>query len=206
MKKFLKIALIILLVAIIVVGAYFIIVKNTEKKALDIIDKMFTALKTGDESQIKEYVNLGEDEENTENESSEESEETEKMTKAMLKNLNYEVVSTKTNINKCVVNLKISNKDLKTVMGNYINKAFSLAFSQAFGGITEEELNNQLYQYFEEQYNSDSVGTLTSEVVITMKKVNGKWNVECDEKQLMNAILPGYEEVMSSLDRMEEQE
>ncbi len=206
MKKFLKIALIILLVVIILAGAYFMIVKNTEKEALDTIDKMFTALKTGDESQIKEYVNLGEDEGNAENEVVEETEETEKMTKAMLKNLNYEVVSTKTNINKCVVNLKISNKDLKTVMGNYINKAFSLALSSAFGGMTEEELNNQLYQYFEEQYNSDSVGTLTNEIVITMQKENGKWNVEYDQKQLMNAILPGYEEVMASLDRMEEQE
>ena len=92
----------------------------------------------------------------------------------MLKNLNYEVVSTDVKINECTMKLNISNKNLKTVFGNYISKAFSVAFSQAFGAMTEEEMDEQLKQYFIEQYNSEDIETVTTEVTINMKKKDGK--------------------------------
>ena len=88
---------------------------------------------------------------------------------------------------------------LLVVKGNYIAKAFSLAFSQAFGAMTEEEMDNQLKQYFEEQYNSESTETITSEMTIDLKKENGKWTVNCDEDKFVGAVLPGYKEVVESL-------
>lgn len=203
MKKVLKIALIVVLIIVLIVAGCFIALNLTKKQALDTVDKMFTAIKTGDEEQIKQYINienLTEEEETTEETAAEDQE----MEKAMLKNLNYEVISTDVRLNECTVKVNISNKDLKTVFGNYMAKAFSLAFSQAFGAITEEEMDNQLKQYFEEQYDSDSIETITTEITIDMKKENGKWNITCDEDKFVNAILPGYKEVVESLNNIEE--
>lgn len=202
MKKVLKIALILVLIIVLIVGGYFVALNLTKKQALDTVDKMFTALKTGDEEQIKQYINI---EELTEDETTEENtSEDQEMEKAMLKNLNYEVISTDVKLNECTVKVNISNKDLKTVFGNYMAKAFSLAFSQAFGAMTEEEMDNQLKQYFEEQYDSDSIETITTEITIDMKKENGKWNITCDEDKFIDAVLPGYKEVVESLNNIEE--
>lgn len=203
MKKILKTALIIILIAILIVGGYFLALNLTRKSALEAIDGMFAAVKTGDEEQMKKYINseklTEEEKEATDTEGTEDKD----MVKAMLKNLNYEVVSTDVKINKCIVKLKVSNKDLKTVFSNYMAKAFSLAFSQAFGGMTEEEMNNQLKQYFEEQYNSDSVGTITSDLTINMEKQK-EWKLDYNEDELVNAVLPGYKEVMNSMNNINE--
>lgn len=204
MKKILKIALIVILIIVLIIGGYAIALNVTKTQAIDTVDKMFTALKTGDEEQIKQYIDI----ENTieENNTTEDNiAEDQDMEKAMLKNLNYEVLSTDVKINECTMKLNISNKNLKTVFGNYISKAFSLAFSQAFGAMTEEEMDAQLKQYFEEQYNSDEIETVTTEVTINMKKEDGKWNIDCDEDTFINAVLPGYKEVEESLNNMNQE-
>ena len=172
MKKILKIALIVILIIVLIIGGYAIALNVTKTQAIDTVDKMFTAIKTGDEEQIKQYIDIENaiEENNTTEENIAEDQD---MEKAMLKNLNYEVLSTDVKINECTMKLNISNKNLKTVFGNYISKAFSLAFSQAFGAMTEEEMDAQLKQYFEEQYNSDEIETVTTEVTINMKKENG---------------------------------
>ena len=56
MKKVLKIALIVILIIVLVVGGYCIALNLTKKQALETVDNMFTALKTGDEEQIKQYI------------------------------------------------------------------------------------------------------------------------------------------------------
>ena len=71
------------------------------------------------------------------------------MEKVMLSNLNYEVLSADVKSKDCIVKLKISNKNLKEVFSNYMQKALSLAFSQAFGRVTEEKMNAQMKQYFQ---------------------------------------------------------
>ena len=204
MKKVLKILLIVLLIIILIVGGYFIALNTTKKQALDTVDKMFIALKTGDQEQIKQYINI--ENETEENETTEENiAEDQDMEKAMLKNLNYEVVSTDVKINECTVKLNVSNKNLKTVFANYMSKAFSVAFSQAFGEMTEEEMDTQLKQYFEEQYNSDDVETVTTEITINMKKQDGKWNIDGDDEAFVNAILPGYKEIEETVNNMNQE-
>lgn len=198
MKKVLKVALIVILIIALIVGGYFIYLNLTKKQALDTVDKMFTAIKTGDEEQIKQYINIDNLKEEEE-EAKSNIDKDQEMEKIMLNNLNYEVISTDVKFNQCTVKLNISNKNLKTVFENYIAKAFSLAFSQAFGAMTEEEMDNQLKQYFEEQYNSESTETITSEMTIDLKKENGKWTVNCDEDKFVDAVLPGYKEVVESL-------
>ena len=64
-------------------------------------------------------------------------------------------------------------------------------------------MNNQLKQYFEEQYNSDSVGTITSDLTINMEKQK-EWKLDYNEDELVNAVLPGYKEVMNSMNNINE--
>ena len=204
MKKFFKILLIIIVILVIICGAYFVIINSTKKSALDTIDIIFTALKAGNDEIVSEYINT---EDFTNNETEGETEniaENEEMSKIMVEKLTYEVISIDTKINQCTVKLKVSNKDLKTVFGNYITKVLSLAFSQAFEQITEEEVDKQLNEYFIQQYNSEDIQTLTNELTINMKKENGKWNLSYDNEELVNAIFPGYSEIIESFKNNEE--
>ena len=73
------------------------------------------------------------------------------------------------------------------------------------GRMTEEEMDEQLKQYFIEQYNSEDIETVTTEVTINMKKEDGKWNIDCDEDAFVDAVLPGYREVEESLNNMNQE-
>ena len=57
MKKILKIALIVILIIVLVVGGYFIALNMIKKQAMDTVDKMFTALKTGIAHLTRPYDN-----------------------------------------------------------------------------------------------------------------------------------------------------
>lgn len=197
MKKFLKALLIFVVIVGVVLGGYYFALNRTKKQALDTVDKVFTAIKTGDEQQIKQYLSFDalDEEDNSEDDA-----DSEQMSKTMLKNLKYEVVSTDVTLKECHVKVDASNKDLKTVFGNYMKKAIGVAFSQAFGGNTsEEDMNAQMQKYFEEEYNSDEIPMVTNSVTFDLKKDNGKWKVNCDENELVNAILPGYKDVENTL-------
>lgn len=197
-KVIIPIVAIILIIAI-VCGGYFLTLHFMKNSALKQVDIIFNAIKSGDEETLKQYL----DEENTTQDEESTNEETKEMQKIMLSNLNYELISSDISLKECVVKLNISNKDLNKVFSNYMQKAFSLAFSQAFGKITEEEMNEQMKQYLQEQYNSDEIETVTSELTITMIRQNGKWNMNTDNEQLINAILPGYKGLMETLNNIQ---
>ena len=200
MKKNVKI-LIIVLVSIVVlsglaVGGYFLSLHFTKVKALKAVDEVFVSLKSGDVNQLKKYINLSNSDEVTDGN---EEDDDNKTALIMLKNLNYEVVDTDIGFKNCTITLNVSNKDIKTVFSKYISNLFSLAISSAFGQITEEELNQKAEETLEKEYNSDEVETVTNPLTLNLVKENGKWNVEFDKTELLNAVLPGYTEVIESL-------
>ena len=204
MKKNVKI-LIIVLASIVVlaglaVGGYFLSLHFTKVKALKAVDEVFVSLKSGDVNQLKKYINLS-DSESTSDEVTDGNEEDDdnKTALIMLKNLNYEVVDTDIGFKNCTITLNVSNKDIKTVFSKYISNLFSLAISSAFGQITEEELNQKAEETLEKEYNSDEVETVTNPLTLNLVKENGKWKVEFDKTELLNAVLPGYTEVIESL-------
>ncbi len=204
MKKNVKI-LIIVLASIVVlaglaVGGYFLSLHFTKVKALKAVDEVFVSLKSGDVNQLKKYINLS-DSESTSDEVTDGDEEDDdnKTALIMLKNLNYEVVDTDIGFKNCTITLNVSNKDIKTVFSKYISNLFSLAISSAFGQITEEELNQKAEETLEKEYNSDEVETVTNPLTLNLVKENGKWNVDFDKTELLNAVLPGYTEVIESL-------
>ena len=204
MKKNVKILIIVLasivVLAGLVVGGYFLSLHFTKVKALKAVDEVFVSLKSGDVNQLKKYINLS-DSESTSDEITDGDEEDDdnKTALIMLKNLNYEVVDTDIGFKNCTITLNVSNKDIKTVFSKYISNLFSLAISSAFGQITEEELNQKAEETLEKEYNSDEVETVTNPLTLNLVKENGKWNVDFDKTELLNAVLPGYTEVIESL-------
>ena len=211
LKKILIAVLIIVVVAALAVGGYFTALKIQENKVLARVDDIFTAIKSGDEDAMKEYINMDDAEEQAEdatkdNEAAEDAAESvvddEEMLKVITQNLNYEVVSKDTKWNDCTVKLKVSNKDFKTVFSGYISKAFALALSSAFSNDknAEEKMEKELETYFQEQYNSDSVPVVSNEVTLNVKKENGDWKVNYDKTALLNAIMPGFSEIEKSME------
>ncbi len=198
--------IVIAIVAIVIIiaiacGGYFIMLNSTKTSAINDINNIFTALKSGNQEEIKKYLGEETVEEVSGNAEDDNSKE---MAKVMLNNLEYEIVSTNVNFKEGTVILKVSNKDLETVFENYMKKVFSLAFSQALGKMSEEDFNAELLENFKEQYNSENVETITNEITIKMSRENGIWKIDADQQQIVNAILPGYESVMNSLNNIEE--
>lgn len=204
MKKNVKILIIVLasmvVLAGLAVGGYFLSLHFTKVKALKAVDEVFVSLKSGDVNQLKKYINLSDSESNSDEVTDgNEEDDDNKTALIMLKNLNYEVVDTDIGFKNCTITLNVSNKDIKTVFSKYISNLFSLAISSAFGQITEEELNQKAEETLEKEYNSDEVETVTNPLTLNLVKENGKWNVEFDKTELLNAVLPGYTEVIESL-------
>ncbi len=195
MKKSLKILLVIILVAAVLIGGYFGFLQIMKKQARDTIENMFTAFKSGDENQIKEFINIDDAVDNNEDES-----EGSEMEKIMLKKLDYEIESLDCKFNQCTVKLKVTNKDLKTVFQNYMTKAISLAFSQATDQSSDGDIESQLKDFFEEQYDSDSVENVSTEITVSLNREQGKWKVSCDEDKVVDAILPGYRDFIEYVD------
>lgn len=188
-KKILIVVLAIILVVAIIVGGYFLTLKVQEKSALKTIDEMFTAIKTGNEEEIKKYVNYEDTDKDTN------IAEDDKMSKSIFQNVTYEVVNSDTKLNNCEFKINVSNKNFKTIFSNYFKKALSLAFSN----ISDDDMDKQLDAYLIEQYNSPDTDVKTTELTFKMKKDNGKWIIDTDKEQFVNALLPGYQEVSESL-------
>ena len=214
MKKSLKITIIVVAVVAIllalVFGGYFIALNNVKKNALSTVDSVFTALKTGDSEQIKKYVSVYEDEENGSDEETTENDESREFDNetiiTMLKNLDYEVLDTKVDLSGATLTLNVSNKNIRTVLSNYITKLFSLAFSNALGKITEEEMTSQALEYLKGECDSDEIETVTTTIEVSVYKDGSKWVLDYDSDELFNAVLPGYKEAVSYLNSITSEE
>lgn len=177
---------------------YFLTLNIFKASAINEIDNAFTALKSGDEEIIKKYLATEAVKEMSEDLNDEDSR---KMAKVMLSHLEYEVVSADVNFKEGEIKINVSNKDLKKVFENYMKKVFSIAISQTFGKMSDEDFNSELLKILQEQYDSESIETIKNELVIKLTRENGEWKIDsdADENQIVNAILPGYESVLESL-------
>ena len=121
-----KILIIIPIILVILVVAYVALIKYEQKQAEQTITKMFSSLQNGEETDsfLADMVddslnNLTESEEN-------------KTDTTFFKKLSYNVLSTKGNFKNAAIVVEVTNKNMKTVLTNYMTKAFQLAFASAF--------------------------------------------------------------------------
>lgn len=167
------IAIVIALVAILL-AIFFM--KDSPKK---VIENALGELKTGSYAE-QMLLGLAQGEDNFNAEAQ----------KLLFEKLQWKVINVKEEGDKATVEVEITNKDFKTIMGNYMQKALKAAFS---GNTNEEEMAN----YLIEELKNEEVQTITSNQSITLEKRNGKWEI-AEEENFINCVLPGLYEAISA--------
>lgn len=116
------------------------------------------------------------------------------MVKLFFKNVNLNIVEVTKDSNQAIVKVEITNRDLKTIMQNYMQKALELAMSSINSSNTTEDMESQLQEFFKSQFESTQIENVTTSVDIVLTKVDGDWKIVLDEN-LRDAILPGLTEI-----------
>lgn len=111
--------------------------------------------------------------------------------KLMADKLEWKVLNETEEGETAKVELEITNKDFKTIIGNVMQKSFKSALT---GGATQEAVTN----YLLEELKNEEIGTTTENATIELKKEDGKWKI-ADEEKFIYALLPGFQEVMNAL-------
>ena len=189
-NKALKIILCIVVLVIVIAVIIFGIIKLTAKNPTDSVISFIEYLKSGDLNGAKEYTNesslemLGIDSETEDIE----------MVKLFFKNVNLNIVEVTKDSNQAIAKVEITNRDLKTIMQNYMQKALELAMSSINSSNTTEDMESQLQEFFKSQFESTQIENVTTSVDIVLTKVDGDWKIVLDEN-LRDAILPGLTEI-----------
>ena len=114
--------------------------------------------------------------------------------KLLFEKLEWKVLNEKQEGEKATVEVEITNKDFKTIMGNYKEKVLKAAKAAFSGqGISEDEMIN----YLMEELRNEEVQTVTANQTISLEKRDGKWEIT-DEESFVNIILPGLYEAINA--------
>ena len=111
--------------------------------------------------------------------------------KLLFEKLEWKVLSQKEEGDKATVEVEITNKDFKIIIGNYMQKALKVAFSGQ--KVSQEEMTN----YLMEELKNEEISTTTVNQTITLEKQNGKWEIT-DTEAFANVVLPGLYEAIEA--------
>ncbi len=176
--KGILISIVIMIVVILVaVITSKILATDSPTKALE---TMLNDLKAGNYNQ--EILSNSLDEENFSKEAQ----------KLMFDKLEWKVQKVTQEKETATLELEITNKDFKTIMSNYMQKAIKAAFSEQ--NITEEQMSN----YLIEELNNSEIPMVTSNQTIMLQKKDGKWE-STQENDFISILLPGFNEAMDAL-------
>lgn len=189
-NKVLKIVLAVLVLVVVIVAVVFGILKLTAKNPADSVTGLVECLKNGDFQGANVYVNG----DNTEALGIDSETEDIEMIKLFFTNLNLNIVEVTKDKDQAIVKAEITNKDLNTIMQNYMKKALELAMSSINTSSTTEDMETQLLDYFKSQFTSTEIENITTSVDIVLIKVDKEWKVVLDET-LRDALLPGLSEL-----------
>lgn len=182
-KKNNKVAIIgavIVVIALLVVLAGMFLMPETPKK---VVENALTELRNGSyEANMLSGLLQGEDNFNAEAQ------------KLLFEKLEWKVLEEKEEADKATVEVEITNKDFKTIIGNYMQKVLKVAFSGK--NMTEEEMTN----YLMEELRNEEVENVTNKNTISLEKKDGKWEI-VEEDSFINAVLPGLYEAVNSLEQ-----
>lgn len=170
-----NIAIVIVVILVLIIMAYLIFMVDSPKKA---VETMLGELKSGtyDEGKISDLLNENFNEETA---------------KLLFEKLQWKILKTTEEGDKATVEVEITNKDFKTIIGNYTQKVIKIAF----GGTqpSDEEMTN----YLIEELNNDEIQNVTSTQSILVEKQDGKWKIS-EENNIIDILLPGFNEVINS--------
>ena len=178
---------IVLLVIVLAIVTALLLLPTTPEKT---VEGMLNSLKNADFTGINKYVNY--DEIVNESEMLQNSEMDEETQSLLFNKLTWKILNIAKEENTASVEVEITNKDFDKIISNYTQEALRIAFSGE--SFTQEEQNNKL----KEQLKNEEIGTKTVTTTIQLIKQDGEWKVQADES-LVNALLPGLQEAMNSL-------
>ncbi len=175
-----------LLVVLVIVTALLLLPATPEKS----VEGMLNSLKNADFESVNKYVNY--EEIVNESEMLQNSEMDEETQSLLFDKLTWKILNISKEDNTASVEVEITNKDFNQIITNYTQEALRIAFSGE--SFTQEEQNNKL----KEQLKNEGIGTKTVTTTIQLVKQDGEWKVQAD-KSLVNALLPGLQEAINSL-------
>lgn len=189
-NKKIEIVLAIVVAILVIVSIVFCVTKLSNKKPEESVKSFVDSLKLGDFATAKTYtadntmdaLEIGENAEEVE------------MIKYYFKYLDVKVIDVTKASNQAIVKVDIKNKNLKTILQNYIKKAVELSMQQINSSNSTESIEEQLLNYFSAQFESQEIEEITTTVDIVLNKVDGKWKVVIDEK-LRDGLLPGLTDI-----------
>lgn len=170
------IGVIVIALALVAIAAYMFLMKDSPRQALE---TMLSDLKSGNYSQGILASMLEEEDFDQE------------ARKLLFDKLDWKILNVKEEGDKATVEVEITNKDFKTIIGNYMQRIIKVAFSGE--NPSEEEMTN----YLIEELNNSEVQNVTSNQSIVLEKKDGKWEVT-EENDFVNIFLPGFNEAINS--------
>lgn len=176
---------VILLVAIIILA-----VALTAKTPENAVNGMFNSLKTGDFEKVNEFVNYNELMNSSEI-SAEDGldQETQKL---FFDKLDWKIIKVEKENDNATIEVEVTNKDFKTILGNYMQKVLKVAFSG------QEMSDQEIENYLIEELRNEQAQTTTVTKTIQAVKQDGEWKVVVDE-ELEDALLPGLNDAVNAL-------
>ena len=178
--------IVLLLVVLVIVTALLLLPATPEKS----VEGMLNSLKNADFESVNKYVNY--EEIVNESEMLQNSDMDEETQSLLFDKLTWKILNISKEENTASVEVEITNKDFNQIISNYTQEALRIAFSGE--SFTQEEQNNKL----KEQLKNEEIGTKTVTTTIQLVKQDREWKVQPDES-LVNALLPGLQEAIDSL-------
>ncbi len=116
------------------------------------------------------------------------------LSKEMLQNMSFEILSSEEKGDTATVTVSITNTDAAIVLSEYVSSAFGLIFS----GLSEEEMDAKMTELLAAAFENNKESTVTNEVTLSLSKENDQWKVLPDE-EMLDAILGGMYSIAESM-------
>lgn len=153
------------------------------------VKNMLEGVKTLDKEKISKYLDYDELIDNKVEE--DEQELADEQIKKMLNKLEYNIISVDENGETSVVKAEITNIDMERVIKEMFGNMLTLAMGEAFKDdslkLTDEEMEQKTYEYFDNAIEKHKDEKVTNSVDIKLNKINGQWKIDIDEN-MKNAI------------------
>lgn len=179
----------IVVVVVLVIAALLTVMIVTSSDPKKSVDGLLTNLREGDFETANQFSSSEKSTSTSEILNENLNQETQKL---LFEKLSWKVLKVTENGNEATVEIEVTNKDFKTILGNVMQKALKAAFSG--GELTEEASEN----YLLEELKNSEVQTATVTKTINLVKQDKKWKVIIDN-EFVNAVLPGFQETINSI-------
>ncbi len=164
-----------------------------------VVDKAMQAIKAMDKEELSKYMDiddlLGDDDSTINTEAISEEE-----VSVLFENIDYKINSSNIDGDSAIVNLDIENIDMGLVLGQFLEEAFTFAFSDAFSdnSLSDEEMEAAMTDLFLEIIEKNKDNTVSNNVDVGLNKVDGQWKIDIDE-DFQNALTGNLIDMINSM-------